>query len=539
MNRKKGFTLIEVMCVLVLLALLALLVGRRVVGSLNQAKKDISENQEKSILNAAEKWAINNSEKFDEDDSKLVEVGLDVVFLVDASGGMRVDPMPTGSKNISKSMALLTATKELVGILKEANPKNRVGFVGFGGTGNSTSFGRDINIDTVPLMSVDTMKITANTEVSNGLTRGLSFDVSGEKSGEVSFYKGTNTIQGIYYAAQMLINSSKEETRIPVIIMLTDGEPSVGKTGQMDILNFNHLDGTDWGPGGTTWCLGGSTWNLPKTYKINAADNESYWAQSFCSSTLNNKVTRELKGKSVAYINQQSAGMIWNTIAKAAAAKKEISIAYNNSEVFFYTIGIGLKSDLGKFVVDPSSDNLDSMSSTSATRCEKITKIGGVCSSDNNYNNNTNKDYKYYDHLWHVEIEEELYNLITSRNNPDSKYYSIYSKYSYPDIEDYNYPTMAFADENMNEEELLYIFKNEISKQIIDATKVSNVCVTLQELLEQGYLTNKVAKEFDNLEEEYVLIRANEATHQYSYNYATTQSQRETCQAYFNSTKKS
>ena len=46
-----GFTLIELLCVLVILALLAIIVGRSIVRSVNEAKTDLTETQEKSILN--------------------------------------------------------------------------------------------------------------------------------------------------------------------------------------------------------------------------------------------------------------------------------------------------------------------------------------------------------------------------------------------------------------------------------------------------------------------------------------------------------
>ncbi len=78
-----GFTLIELLCVLVILALLVTLVGRSFVKIINDAETELSESQEKSILNAAEKWATENSGEFDDIEGSSLQIGADIVFVLD------------------------------------------------------------------------------------------------------------------------------------------------------------------------------------------------------------------------------------------------------------------------------------------------------------------------------------------------------------------------------------------------------------------------------------------------------------------------
>ncbi len=546
-KRDVGFTLVELLAVLVILALLILLAGSSVIKLINGLEKDDDSNElyksrRKTVENAAEQWSLDNLDKFDDIEGSTIKVGLDVVFIMDASGGMRLS-MP-GSSHIGKTLAMLKSADIVLQSLQD-NDLNRVGFVFFGGTATTSICGRDENVDVIPLTSAQNVKFEYNTVNQSGVETVLNLKVmkdkvelkptngvTNEKVSPISLGKGTNTIMGIQFATELFLDSRKsEESRIPVVILLTDGEPSVGKTGQMDILNFNELTGLDWGAGGTTWCLGGSTWNVAKE-KAKTLDNQSTnYTYGFCPKA-GTKVTNELKGLSSSKITENSAVMYWNTVARAAAAKQEISRAYKGSKVFFYTFGIGLTSDLGRFVLAPNKDNLDNMSSTSSTRCNKIKKSGGTHCSGNYYD--------YYDHLWHIEIEEQLYNLIISRNDPTSPYYSTYSKYSYPSIKDYNYPTEAYTDNNMTLEFLQQKFSH-ISDVINKATKVTTVCVTLDKLLREGYLNSNAPKSLKidktDMKNHYVIVSMNEATNQYAYTYLDNNSAEdspaiETCKTY-------
>ena len=72
---KKGFTLVELLVVIVILGLIALVVYPAILGVINNSKQKASENQEKIIENAAKKWGLENSSKLPDKD-KVCKVEL-------------------------------------------------------------------------------------------------------------------------------------------------------------------------------------------------------------------------------------------------------------------------------------------------------------------------------------------------------------------------------------------------------------------------------------------------------------------------------
>ena len=58
---KKGFTLVELLVVIVILGLIALVVYPAILGVINNSKQDAYKNQKKIIENAAKKWGLENS----------------------------------------------------------------------------------------------------------------------------------------------------------------------------------------------------------------------------------------------------------------------------------------------------------------------------------------------------------------------------------------------------------------------------------------------------------------------------------------------
>ena len=80
--KNKGFTLIELLAVMVVLALIAIVVSGLVSNTVDKAKVTITKAQEESILNAAEKWSVDNSEVFDDIEGTKMQIGLDIVYII-------------------------------------------------------------------------------------------------------------------------------------------------------------------------------------------------------------------------------------------------------------------------------------------------------------------------------------------------------------------------------------------------------------------------------------------------------------------------
>ena len=95
----------------------------------------------------------------------------------------------------------------------------------------------------------------------------------------------------------------------------------------------------------------------------------------------------------------------------------------------------------------------------------------------------------------------------------------------------YNYPTQSFTGE-ISAEALKNIFVD-IATQVTEATKVTSVCVTVEDLYKDGYLTTKdIELEGKSAATQDVLMNYSEATHQYSFNLVKTEEQQKICNAY-------
>ena len=65
MMRKRGFTLVELLCVLIIISIISIITVPLVMSYVNSTKEGLYNDQVSSIKKAAEKWAIKNTDKID------------------------------------------------------------------------------------------------------------------------------------------------------------------------------------------------------------------------------------------------------------------------------------------------------------------------------------------------------------------------------------------------------------------------------------------------------------------------------------------
>ena len=415
-KNKKGFTLVELLAVLVILALLALLAGSAIMGSINKAEEQVTKAQEKAILNAAEKWSIDNSDKFDDIEGNTIQVGLDVVFVLDMSGSMtKTDIVSSTGYSISRNQAMVEATNSAMNELMTLNNNTRIGITLYGSSG----------IVFLPLNTYTSSNGSFVTYSSSKISTSSTLMVNGKTmSKKTQSLSGcTYTQAGIASGASQLMNADNKQNRIPVIIMLSDGAPSIGASDYDNVLKYNSRSGSDLG-----------------TCQTAGDENSSF-----------------------------------GTIRSAMYYKNAVKESYGGSAVFFYTIGFGL--DAGSYeeaVLNPTKANMENLSSKSS--------IAG----------------------------------------------SLYKKWKDDGKKNYSYADGAYIGK-MDASTLKNLFIN-ISNEVVEATKITQVCVTVKDLYDGGYLSTEDIEMADGeASSTYVLMNFNEATNQYNFSLAKNKQQEDDC----------
>jgi prepilin-type N-terminal cleavage/methylation domain len=306
MKNKKGFTLVELLGVLVILAILLILISRPIIKMLDKSKEGISASQEKSILNAAEKWSIDNSDKFDDIEGSISQISADIVFILDISTSMATKfPGKTGNQDC-RYYGMVEATNAAMEILSVG--ENRISVVFFSsGTPGFYEFlplGKYSSIDN-DFIKINKPGITAcgtyNND-NNAIAVGANLKNYGNNYPKpVQRLTGsTNTQGGIIQGTQKLIPVSGE-TRIPVVVLLTDGEP-----------NATHITTGDYAV-----CSSSSN-------SLRKAFSSTSYPQQYCLAVL-----------------------------AGAKTKATVSSAYG-TDAFFYTIGLGLGSNAARNLLEPN-----------------------------------------------------------------------------------------------------------------------------------------------------------------------------------------
>ncbi len=436
MTRRKGFTLVELLSVLVILAILVLIVANLVTRNVQNAKEEVSESQEKSILNAAEKWSIEHSDAFDDVEGTTINVGLDLVFVVDVSGSMAEKLSGSSTTRYEGTQNAINSALE---ILKQSE-KNRVGFAFYSGLTSSRGSCENVagtaNKDCSVVASFPLTPVSSIQEI----THGQHYWHNNRREGKVPYFTvngklvdingGTYTLIGIQKARDLFLNANDKESRIPVVVLLTDGEPTYGRK-----YNESNIFGE-------------------------------------ANSSLGNGTTNKLTENP-----STNSEIIWSIMKTSYELKKDLNQKYQ-ADVYYYTIGIGITSKYGTFMLNPSQDNYAALSES------------------------TNK------------LDKNLYTFINGKSDKN-----------------YNYPTQSFTGE-ISAEALKNIFVD-IATQVTEATKVTSVCVTVEDLYKDGYLTTKdIELEGKSAATQDVLMNYSEATHQYSFNLVKTEEQQKICNAY-------
>ena len=224
---------------------------------------------------------------------------LDVVFVLDVSGSME-----TNDRYISMVNAVNTA----IGTIMKANKENRIGIVTF--SGNSDVF--------LPLDSYTTTNINnqydylnydeggwfSNPSISTSNT--IRNSDSQRVSKNVDVNGGTYTQSGMATGSNLLINNNDTKDRVPIMILLSDGDPTYYTT------KYNNVGRAD---------------------DANSWDGGSY--------------TSGMKG--------------YYTILTGKSYRDKIENHYATN-CNYYTIGLDIKNNFGKAVLDPSDINVNNLS---------------------------------------------------------------------------------------------------------------------------------------------------------------------------------
>ena len=230
--------------------------------------------------------------------SKTVETNkkLDVVFVLDVSGSM---------EDNDRYISMVNAVNTAIGTIMSANDENRIGVVTFSSSSNTllsldsySTTNQNNQNDYLTykegwgFFSTPSISTSSNLRDSNNNRVNKSTDING----------GTYTQSGMARGANLLINNDDTKDRVPVIILLSDGEPTYGTTKYNNVGNHNLGSGSS------------------------------------------------------------STGQIgYNTILTGKSYKDKVETKYGE-DCKYYTIGLDVTSNFGKAVLNPTTENVNNLS---------------------------------------------------------------------------------------------------------------------------------------------------------------------------------
>jgi len=439
---------------------------------------------------------------------------LDAVFIVDVSGSMTYElnsEDDATSTTAMRAYAMAEALNLAVDMLMDANPENRVAVVAYGGESGRIPLAHDV-------LDLDRYSVPATEKYFNvtGLYPSAYFNVNSNISGtlgaivpaSIHINGGTPTQLGIHKGAQILMNNTQKTytdpesgrtvARQPIMILLTDGEPTFGWTDYKTMIPIVNTTEFDWGDAIAA--------DIGKD--ILTVATASYWKQMVSDHYSNNTISKKVD------VEFYTIGMfINNTHSNAVLDPRTYA---NGNELNHSSVDYNMKELLDAFVADtsgvgaqidfPALDGLYSTSQTSENQGypRTITQI----QNDGDYI----KSYFYSDGYYLADNAgalESAFETITERyitmggtiteiesGNPDYSGYLTFSDVIGPYMEVKSYEGLWFENQRYNGQH----FAQEIAVQrltkgvywnnFIDslATQMEVTDVEAEEVVENSFL---------------------------------------------------
>ena len=370
-------------------------------------------------------------------ETETKETKLDVMFILDVSGSMNWQISENDST--IKAKAMVDATNQAITEIMNKNEYNRVGVVMFSdGASKVLELGRYSPIQDNNSTDNTTIKEFFKYNYNYGYGTITTNVTNLDKQISKSIYGGTYTQAGIALGADMLVKSTDTTGRTPVMILLTDGEPTYGNSKY-----YNNMIKTD------------------RNGRVSVSE-----------SNLGNG-------------SNTSGDIGYYTILTANYYKKLVNDNYKKQTnlddvALMYTIGIGLTDDFNNAVLEPNSKKVNKCNNNGDKNAEKLYQ--NLTSKDNPYKNN----YNYANDSWTGKM--------------DSATLSNILKDTVTNIPHYGDPELVEKTTNINKDVVKVELSNiDDDKNIIIKLDGAEESLTIDDLITRGIVEKTNSKYYINL----------------------------------------
>ena len=369
-------------------------------------------------------------------ETETKETKLDVMFILDVSGSMNWQISENDST--IKAKAMVDATNQAITEIMNKNEYNRVGVVMFSdGASKVLELGRYSPIQDNNSTDNTTIKEFFKYNYNYGYGTITTNVTNLDKQISKGIYGGTYTQAGIALGADMLVKSTDTTGRTPVMILLTDGEPTYGNS------NYDNMIKTD------------------RNGRVSVSESNL--------------------GKG----SNTSGDIGYYTILTANYYKKLVNDNYKKQTnlddvALMYTIGIGLTDDFNNAVLEPNSKKVNKCNNNGDKNAEKLYQ--NLTSKDNPYKNN----YNYANDSWTGKM--------------DSATLSNILKDTVTNIPHYGEPELVEKTTNINKDVVKVELSNiDDDKNIIIKLDGAEESLTIDDLITRGIVEKTNSKYYINL----------------------------------------